>query len=67
MSRTNIELDDRLIRRARRLSGLKTKKAIVHKALERFVLTEDRKGILKYFGSGIWNGDRKAMRRNRLP
>jgi len=66
MARTNIDLDDRLIRRARRLSGLKTKKAIVHKALERFVLTEDRKGILEYFGSGIWQGDLKAMRRNRL-
>ena len=66
MSRTNIDLDERLIRRARRLSGLKTKKAIVHRALERFVLTEDRKGILEYFGSGIWKGDLKSMRRDRL-
>jgi Arc/MetJ family transcription regulator len=66
MSRTNIEIDDRLIRRARRLSGLKTKKAIVHKALETFVRTENRKGILRYFGSGIWEGDLKAMRRSRV-
>ncbi|HLY63283.1 MAG TPA: type II toxin-antitoxin system VapB family antitoxin [Terriglobia bacterium] len=66
MSRTNIDLDDRLIRRARRLTGLKTKKAIVHKALETFVRTEDRKGILRYFGSGVWQGDLKAMRRSRI-
>lgn len=66
MSRTNIDLDDRLIRRARRLSGLKTKKAIVHKALETYVRTEDRKDILRYFGSGIWKGNLKAMRRSRV-
>lgn len=66
MSRTNIDLDDRLIRRARRLSGLRTKKAIVHKALETFVRTETRKGILRYYGSGIWAGDLKSMRRSRV-
>jgi Arc/MetJ family transcription regulator len=66
MSRTNVELDDRLIRRARRQTGLKTKKAIVHKALETLVRIEDRKGILRYYGSGIWKGDLKALRRSRV-
>ena len=66
MSRTNIEIDDLLIRRAKRISGLKTKKAIVNKALETFVRTEGRKGILQYYGSGIWEGDLKSMRRNRV-
>lgn len=66
MGRTNIDLDERLIRRARRLTGLKTKKAIVHKALENFVRSEDRKGILRYYRSGIWKGDLKAMRRSRV-
>jgi hypothetical protein len=27
--------------------------------------TEGRKGILRYYGSGIWKGDLKASRRNR--
>ena len=67
MARTNIDLDDRLIRRARRLTGLRTKKAIVHRALENFVRTEARKGILKFYGSGIWQGDLEAMRRSRRP
>ena len=66
MSRTNIEIDDRLMRKARKLSGAKTKREAVHRALELLVRAESRKGILRYFGSGIWNGDAKAMRRNRV-
>ncbi|MBZ5563496.1 MAG: type II toxin-antitoxin system VapB family antitoxin [Acidobacteriia bacterium] len=65
MSRTNIDLDDHLIRRARRLTGLKTKRAIVNRALETLVRTEGRKGILRYYASGIWKGDLKGLRRNR--
>jgi len=66
MSRTNIDIDDTLIRKARKLTGLKTKREIVEKALELLVRTESRKGILQYFGSGIWEGDLKTSRRNRV-
>jgi Arc/MetJ family transcription regulator len=65
MSRTNIELDDELVRKARKLTRLKTKRAIVDKALELLVRSESRKGILRYFGTGIWKGDLKRIRRNR--
>lgn len=65
MSRTNIELDDRLIRKARRLTRLKTKRAIVDRALKLLVKAESRKGILRYYGKGIWKGDLRASRRNR--
>ena len=65
MSRTNIELDDEFVRKARKLTRLKTKRAIVDKALELLVRSESRKGILRYFGSGIWKGDLKRLRRNR--
>ena len=65
MSRTNIELDDELVRKARKLTRLKTKRAIVDKALELLVRSESRKGILHFYGSGIWKGDLKRMRRNR--
>ena len=65
MSRTNIELDDELVRKARKLTRLKTKRAIVDKALELLVRSESRKGILHYYGSNIWKGDLKRMRRNR--
>ena len=65
MGRTNIVLDDNLVRKARKLTGLKTKREIVDKALELLVRSESRKGMLDYFGSGIWQGDLKRMRRNR--
>ena len=66
MARTNIVVDDRLIREARKLTGLKTKRELVNRALELLVRMEARKGILRYQGSGIWKGDLKASRRNRV-
>jgi len=66
MGRTNIEIDESLIRRARKLTRLKTKRQIVDRALELLVRSESRKGILRYYGSGIWQGDLKQSRRNRI-
>lgn len=66
MSRTNIDIDDELIRKARKLTRLKTKRQIVDKALDLLVRSESRKGILSYYGSGIWQGDLKRSRRNRV-
>jgi Arc/MetJ family transcription regulator len=65
MGRTNIEIDEKLIRKARKLTRLKTKRQIVDKALELLVRSESRKAILRYYGSGSWKGDLKASRRNR--
>ena len=66
VSRTNIEINDALIQKARKLTRLRTKRAIVDRALELLVRTESRKGMLRYYGSGIWEGDLKAARRNRV-
>jgi Arc/MetJ family transcription regulator len=66
MARTNIDIDESLIRKARKLTRLKTKRQIVDKALELLVRTESRKGILRYYGTGIWEGDLKTSRRNRV-
>ncbi len=52
MSRTNIEIDEDLIRKARKLTRLKTKRQIVDRALELLVRSESRKGILRYYGTG---------------
>jgi len=64
--RTNIDIDDRLLSQARKLTQLRTKREIVQRALELLVETETRKDILRYRGSGIWRGDLKAMRRDRI-
>jgi Arc/MetJ family transcription regulator len=66
MGRTNIEIDESLVRKARKLTPLKTKRQIVDRALELLVRSETRKGILRYCGSGVWKGDLKAARRNRV-
>ena len=68
MGRTNIVIDESLIRKARKLTSLRTKRQIVDRALDLLVRSESRKGILKYYGSGIWQGDLspKTSRRNRV-
>jgi Arc/MetJ family transcription regulator len=66
LMRTNIDIDEGLIRNARKLTRLKSKRQIVQKALELLVRSERRKGILRYYGSAIWKGDSKSMRRNRV-
>lgn len=65
MSRTNIDIDEDLIRKTRRLTRLKTKREIVDRALDLLIRTDRRKGILRYYGTGIWNGNLKSSRRNR--
>lgn len=46
--RTNIEIDDKLMRTAMRLGGFKTKRAAVHAALERFVQLQNQKTALDH-------------------
>lgn len=64
--RTNINIDDELLAQARKLTRLRTKREIVHRALEVLVDSEARKSILRFRGSGVWEGNLKTMRRNRL-
>ena len=66
MGRTNIDIDESLIRKARKLTRLKTKRQIVDRALDLLVRSETRKGILRYYGTGVWKGDLNASRRNRV-
>ena len=66
MGRTNIVIDDNLIHKARKLTRLRTKREIVDKALDLLVRSESRKRILKYYGTGVWQGDLKTSRRSRV-
>jgi Arc/MetJ family transcription regulator len=65
MSRMSIDIDERLLRKARKLTGLRTTNQIVDRALKLLLKSEARKGILRYYGSGIWKTDSKAPRRKR--
>ncbi|HUY15106.1 MAG TPA: type II toxin-antitoxin system VapB family antitoxin [Terriglobia bacterium] len=64
--RTNINIDDHLLSQARKITRLRTKREIVQRALEVLVESEARKNILRFRGSGIWEGNLKTMRKNRV-
>lgn len=66
MIRATIELDENLLAEGLRLSSVKTKKELVNKALEEYVKRLRRKGLIKYAGSLIWEGDLDHSRKTRI-
>ena len=64
MARTNIVLDDDLIRRAMRVSGDKTKREAVDRALREMVARRPvYRALRKLRGRLPWEGDVDAWRR----
>jgi Arc/MetJ family transcription regulator len=63
--RTNIEIDDSLMRRALRATGLTTKKAVVEAGLRQLIKLHRQKAILALGGKIAWQGDLDALRRGR--
>ena len=49
--RTNIVLDDALVRRAMKLTGARTKREVVHVALTALVESRSRKNLLELAGT----------------
>jgi Arc/MetJ family transcription regulator len=65
--RTNVEIDDKLMRRAMVLSGKPTKKAVVEEALRLAVqLKRQAEALRKLWGIG-WEGNLEEMRATRFP
>jgi Arc/MetJ family transcription regulator len=62
--RTNIVLDDELVKEAMALSGAKTKKELVTNALKEFVRTRKRRNLLELDGKIDFteNYDHKRLR-----
>ena len=54
---TNLSLDPELIDRALRLSGERTKKDVVNRALAEFIARREQKAILELFDQLEWNSD----------
>ncbi len=65
MGRTNVVIDDKLIERAMRAYGLRTKREAIDLALRRLVGEYQPRDMLDMKGSG-WEGDLKKMRRSRI-
>lgn len=64
--RTNIELDDELIEKARRLTGLETKRAVVEEALRALIRLCEQAEVRALRGKLRWEGDLDLMRESRL-
>jgi Arc/MetJ family transcription regulator len=63
--RTNIVIDDKLMRDALRASGLKTKREAVEEGLRTLLRLKRQEEIRKFRGKLAWKGDLDAMRTDR--
>jgi Arc/MetJ family transcription regulator len=64
--RTNIVLDEGLVRQGLKATGIKTRRALVHHALEELVRREKQMGFLALKGKIKWTGNLNKMRRYRF-
>jgi Arc/MetJ family transcription regulator len=64
--RTNVIIDERIIKKALNYTGLKTKKEVINYALEELIKRKERKEILKLAGKLHWEGDLNEMREGRF-
>jgi Arc/MetJ family transcription regulator len=60
--RTNIVIDDKLMKETLRLTGLKTKRAAVELGLRTVVRLRKQDDIRRFRGKLKWQGDLDAMR-----
>jgi len=64
--RTNIDIDDVLMRQALRASDRKTKRAVVEQALRLLVQTKAQVGVRRLRGKMRWHGDLASSRAGRV-
>jgi Arc/MetJ family transcription regulator len=65
MARTNIVLDEQLVRRGLKVSGCKSKRELVDLALREFLKIAKRRELLALRGRVTWEGDLDRLRRSR--
>jgi Arc/MetJ family transcription regulator len=64
--RATVVLDDVLVREAKALTGLKTKRAVLDEALWMLIRIRKQERIRELFGTVEWEGDLDDMRRSRF-
>ena len=67
MKRTNILLDEVLIEKGKKVTGLKTSKSVVDFALKELIRHSNQRRILELFGTVEWDGNLAQMRSMRGP
>ena len=63
--RTNIDIDDDLMRQAMRSSSARTKRAVVEEALRLLIQTKGQRSLRRLRGKIAWNGDLDSSRLER--
>ncbi len=63
--RTNIVIDDKLMRETLRLTGLKTKREAVELGLRTLVRLRQQEQVRRFRGKLKWEGDLEGMRTDR--
>lgn len=64
--RTNIVIDERLMRQAMRAAGTKTKRETVERSLKLMVALKRQEQIRRFRGKLKWEGDLDSTRRDRF-
>lgn len=63
--RTNVVLDEKLVKEAMKLTGKKTKRELIDYALHELVKRQKRLALLDLRGKLKWEGDLDAMKATR--
>jgi Arc/MetJ family transcription regulator len=64
--RTNIVLDETLVEQARKLTGIKTKKELIHEALRTLIRMRLQAEVRDLRGKLHWEGNLDEMRKSRF-
>lgn len=64
--RTNIVIDNGLMQRAMKATGLSTKKAVVEEGLRLLIKVKAQEGIRRLRGKIEWEGNLSTMRESRI-
>lgn len=62
--RTNIEIDDQLMKRAMRSGKTRTKRATVEEGLQLLIRRKRQQGIRRFRGKVRWQGNLEESRRS---
>jgi len=63
--RTNIEIDDKLMKQAMRSAKTRTKRETVEKGLQTLVRLKKQEGIRRFRGKVKWDGNLEEWRKTR--
>ncbi len=66
MKRTNIVLDENLVKACLKATGMKTQKELIDHALRELLRHESQMKILELKGNVHWKGNLQSMRQGRI-